>query len=77
VSRADLHFFKRRGGKISSGVQAAPLSELRQGLVLGLKTFTQNSRGEAKWGGGVEHFIRGIREIFDGFILGECTFIGF
>jgi hypothetical protein len=32
--------------------------------VLGLKTFTQNSRGEAKWGGGVEHFI-GIREIFE------------
>ena len=44
--------------------------------MLGLKTFTQNSRGEAKWGGGVEHFIRGIREIFGGFILGECTFIG-
>jgi hypothetical protein len=25
MTRADFHFFKRRGGKISSGVQAAPL----------------------------------------------------
>ena len=31
-SRADFHIFERRGGKISSGVQAALLSELRQGL---------------------------------------------
>jgi hypothetical protein len=32
-------FFKRRGGKISSGVQAAPLSELRQGLGVRVKDF--------------------------------------
>jgi hypothetical protein len=38
-------------------VQATPLSELRQGL--GVR------RGEAKFGG-VEHFIRGVREIRGG-----------
>jgi hypothetical protein len=31
-TRANFHFFKRRGGKISSGVQAAPLSKLQQGF---------------------------------------------
>jgi hypothetical protein len=31
-SRTDFYLFKRRGRKISGGVQAAPLSELRQGL---------------------------------------------
>jgi hypothetical protein len=44
-------------------MQATPLSELQQGLrAFGLKLFTQNRRGEAKfwW---VEHFIRGVREI--------------
>jgi hypothetical protein len=38
-SRADFHIFKRRGGKISSGVQAAPLSELRQQLGVRVKDF--------------------------------------
>jgi hypothetical protein len=37
--RPDFHLFKRRGGKISSGVQAAPLSELRQGLGVRVKDF--------------------------------------
>jgi hypothetical protein len=48
--KGGFSFFKRKGGKISSGVQTAPLSELWQEL--GLKTFTQNRRGEAKfwWG---------------------------
>ena len=32
-------FFKRRGGNISSGVQAASLSELRQGLGVKVKDF--------------------------------------
>jgi hypothetical protein len=32
-------FFKRRGGNIYSGVQAAPLSELRQGLGVRVKDF--------------------------------------
>jgi hypothetical protein len=31
-ARADFHLFKRRGRKISGGVQATPLSELQQGL---------------------------------------------
>ena len=31
-ARVDFHLFKRRGRDISGGVQAAPLSELRQGL---------------------------------------------
>jgi predicted aconitase with swiveling domain len=44
-------FFKRRGGKISSGVQVAPLSKIRKGLGVRVKH------------GGVEHFIRGVREI--------------
>jgi hypothetical protein len=39
TSRADFHFFKRRGGKISSGVQAAPLSVLRQGLGIQVRDF--------------------------------------
>jgi hypothetical protein len=39
TSRADFHFFKKRGGKIFSGVQAAPLSELRQGLGVRVKDF--------------------------------------
>jgi hypothetical protein len=38
-SRADFHFFKRRCGKISSGVQAAPLIELWQGLGVRVKDF--------------------------------------
>jgi hypothetical protein len=58
-------FFKWRGGKISSGVQAALLSELRQGL--GLTTFIQNTVGGVKrCFGGVEHFISGVREILGG-----------
>ena len=32
-------FLKEGGGKISSGVQAAPLSELRQGLGVRVKDF--------------------------------------
>jgi hypothetical protein len=39
ISRADFHLFKRRGRKISGGVQAAPLSELRQGLAVWVKAF--------------------------------------
>jgi hypothetical protein len=37
---------------MSGGLQAAPLSELRQGLDIWVKAFTQNRRGEAKfwWG---------------------------
>jgi hypothetical protein len=31
--------FQRRGRKISSGVQSAPLSELRQGLGVRVKDF--------------------------------------
>ena len=38
-SRADFHIFKRRGGKISSGVQAALLSEIRQGLGVRVNDF--------------------------------------
>jgi hypothetical protein len=38
-TRADFHIFKRKGGKISSGVQAAPLSELRRGLGVRIKDF--------------------------------------
>jgi hypothetical protein len=38
-TRADFHLFKRRGRKISGGVQAAPLSELRQGLGVWVKAF--------------------------------------
>jgi hypothetical protein len=47
--RADFHFFKRRGGKISSGVQATPLSELWKGLDIRVKDLTENRRGEAKF----------------------------
>ena len=36
---ADFHFFRRRGGEISSGVQVAPLRELRQGLGVRVKDF--------------------------------------
>jgi hypothetical protein len=32
LTRADFYLFKRRGRKISGGVQAAPLSELWKGL---------------------------------------------
>jgi hypothetical protein len=39
TARVDFHFFKRRGGKISSGVQAAPLSEICQGLGIRVKDF--------------------------------------
>ena len=46
---------------------AAPLNELRQGLGLHVKTFTQNTVGGVKQNfGGVEHFIRGVREILGG-----------
>ena len=38
-SRADFHLFKRRGRKISDEVQAAPLSELQQGLGVWVKAF--------------------------------------
>jgi hypothetical protein len=39
TSRADFHLFKTRGGKISGGVQAAPLSaELPQGLGVWVKS---------------------------------------
>ena len=38
-ARADFHLFKRRDRKISSGVQTAPLSELRQGLGVWVKDF--------------------------------------
>ena len=44
-------------------VQAAPLSKLRQ--VLGLNTFTQIGGVKQNFGG-VEHFIRGVREILGG-----------
>ena len=37
--RVGFRFFNRRGGKISSGVQAAPLSKLWQGLGIGVKDF--------------------------------------
>jgi hypothetical protein len=39
LSRADFHLFKRRGRKISGGVQTAPLSELWQGLDVWVKAF--------------------------------------
>ena len=39
ICRADFHLFKRRGRKISGGVQAAPLSELRQRLGVWVKAF--------------------------------------
>ena len=45
VTRADFQFFERRGGKISSGVQAAPLSELRQGLGVRVKDFHTKEEG--------------------------------
>jgi hypothetical protein len=35
----DFHLCKRRGRQISGGVQAAPLSELRQGLGVWVKAF--------------------------------------
>jgi hypothetical protein len=38
-TRADFHLFKRRDRKISGGVQAAPLSKLRQGLGIWIKAF--------------------------------------
>jgi hypothetical protein len=38
-ARAYFHLFKRRGRKISGGVQAASLSGLRQGLGIGVKAF--------------------------------------
>jgi hypothetical protein len=47
-----------------SGVQAAPLSELRQGL--GVR-FKDKIKGVKRNFGGVEHFIRGVREILGGF----------
>jgi hypothetical protein len=36
---ADFHLFKRRGRKISGGVQTTPLSELQQGLGVWVKAF--------------------------------------
>jgi hypothetical protein len=39
LAKADFYLFKRRGRKISGGVQAAPLSELRQGLGVWVKAF--------------------------------------
>jgi hypothetical protein len=39
ISRADFHFCKKRVGKISSGLQAAPLSELWQGLGVRVKDY--------------------------------------
>jgi hypothetical protein len=38
-SRAEFHLFQRRGSTTSDGVQAAPLSELRQGLCVWFKAF--------------------------------------
>jgi hypothetical protein len=53
--KGGFSFSKRRGRKISSGVQAAPLSELWQGLGVRLR---HKIRGVKL--GGVEHFIRGL-----------------
>jgi hypothetical protein len=48
-------------------VQAAPLSELRQGLGVRVKDFTLGAIGGVKRNfGGVEHFIRGVKEILGG-----------
>jgi hypothetical protein len=52
--------FKRRGRKISGGLQAAPLSELRQGLDIWVKA--KLKQGVKRNFGGVEHFIRGVTE---------------
>ena len=38
-ARADFHLFKRRGRKISGGVQATSLSELQQGLGVWVEAF--------------------------------------
>ena len=53
----DFHLFERKGIKISSGVQAAPLNEFQQGL--GLKPFTQNRRVKRNFGG-FEHLLEGL-----------------
>jgi hypothetical protein len=37
--RADFHLFKRRGRKLSGGVQATPLSELQQRFGIWVKAF--------------------------------------
>jgi hypothetical protein len=67
-SRADFHLFKRRGRNISGGVQATPLSELRQGLGVWVKAFHTKWEARVKQNfGGVEQFIRGVREILGGF----------
>jgi hypothetical protein len=65
-ARADFHLCKRRGRKISGGVQAAPLSELRQGLGVWVKAFHKKIGGVKRNFGGVEHFIGGVREILGG-----------
>jgi hypothetical protein len=38
-TREDFHLFKRRGRKISGGVQATPLGELQQGLGVWVEAF--------------------------------------
>ena len=50
--KGDFHLFKRRGRKISGGVQATPLSELQQRFGIWVKAFHTNRRGEANfwWG---------------------------
>ena len=62
-ARVDFHFIKRGGGEISCGVQAAPLSELRQGLGIRVKDFHNKIGGVKRNFGGVELFIKGVREI--------------
>jgi hypothetical protein len=46
----------------SGGLQAAPLSELRQGLDIWVKAFHTKIGGVKRNFGGVEHFIRGVTE---------------
>ena len=58
--------FNRGGGKISSGVQAAPLSELRQGLSVIYFHNSHKIGGVKRNFGGVEHFISRVTEILGG-----------
>ena len=60
----EVYEFKRRGGKTASGVQAAALNV----NVKDCHTKCQNIGGVTRNFGGIEHFIRGVREI-----LGRLT----
>ena len=63
--KGDFHLFKRRGRKISGECKRHHSVSFSSGLAFGSKPFTQIG-GVKQIFGGVDHFIRGVREILGG-----------